>query len=297
MGSHYSVFLFIRTKYEIIYFNLIWEQVTDMRIGTISDLHIDRPSDYTEDEYAKHLALLVQQANLDMLIIAGDISNHYQKSYAFVKQMKALTGVDIRFIPGNHDYWSPEGQSTKDIHAFFLNQPEQLMGRPYIINDEWAIVGNSGWYDYSYANPKYSLEHLERRRFKGATWQDKVHVDWGMSDIEVSRKAAELAEKDLRQVGRRNIILVTHVVTDPSFKVPMPHRIFDYFNAYIGTSDFEPFYQRYPIHYSLMGHVHFRGEISKNGVQYKCVSLGYFREWRSKDIDKEMRHALKIIEI
>ncbi|MDY5060418.1 metallophosphoesterase [Staphylococcus simulans] len=268
-----------------------------MKIGVISDLHIDRPSDYTEAQYTEHLAQLVKEAQLDLLVIAGDISNDHQQSYVFIQQMEMLTGIDVRFIPGNHDYWSTDDTSTQVIHDFFMSKPEQLMGNPYIINDEWAIVGNSGWYDYSYANPKYSLDYLERRRFKGATWQDKVHVDWGMPDREVSRKAAELAEADMKKVQDRNIILITHVVTDPSFKVPMPHRIFDYFNAFIGTSDFMRLYQDYPIRYSLMGHVHFRGSITKDNIHYSCVSLGYFREWRTKDIDKEMRHALKVIEI
>ncbi|GEP83686.1 putative phosphoesterase, putative [Staphylococcus piscifermentans] len=268
-----------------------------MKIGTISDLHIDRPSDYTETEYAETLAQLTQDHQLDVLLIAGDISNDYRKSYQFVKAMQRLTYKEILFIPGNHDYWQVDDKTTHQIHEFFMQQPECLMGHPYIINDEWAIVGNSGWYDYTYASPEYTTERLERRRFKGATWQDKVHVDWGMSDIQVSHKAAALAKRDLQKAGDRKIILATHVVTTPSFRVPMPHRIFNYFNAFIGTSDFEPLYHQYNIQYSLMGHVHFRGETERAGIEFACVSLGYFREWRTKDIEREMSHALKVIEI
>ena len=35
---------------------------------------------------------------------------------------------------------------------------------------------------------------------------------------------------------------MTHIVTHRKFAVPMPHRIFDYFNAFIGTSDFDEIY-------------------------------------------------------
>lgn len=268
-----------------------------MRIGTISDLHIDRPSDYTETEYAETLTSLAEDQHLDVLLIAGDISNDYRKSYQFVQEMKRRTNKEVLFIPGNHDYWNVDEKKTHEIHEFFMQQPECLMGHPYIINDDWAIVGNSGWYDYTFASSEYTTERLERRRFKGATWQDKVHVDWGMSDIEVSHKAAEMAEKDLQKVEDKKIILVTHVVTDPSFRVPMPHRIFNYFNAFIGTSDFQPLFQKYNIRYSLMGHVHFRGETEKDGIEFACVSLGYFREWRTKNIYHEMSHALNVIEI
>lgn len=268
-----------------------------MKIGAISDLHIDRPSDYNKSEYAESLAQIVQSKQLDILLIAGDISNNYKESYQFVLDMKQLTGIAVYFIPGNHDYWSVDDKTTKEIHDYFINQPECLIGHPLVLNDEWAIVGNSGWYDYSYASEQYSIDQLKRGRFKGATWQDKVHIDWGVSDIEMSRDTAKQAEQDLKQVQDKNIILMTHVVTEPSFKVPMPHRIFNYFNAFIGTSDFAPLYQKYPIRYSIMGHVHYRGTITKDNTDYMCVSLGYFREWRTKDIKREMTHALNVIEI
>jgi hypothetical protein len=42
-----------------------------------------------------------------------------------------------------------------------------------------------------------------------------------------------------------------------------PHRIFDFFNAYIGTKDFNYIYDSYNIQYSIMGHVHFRKTLTE----------------------------------
>ena len=68
----------------------------------------------------------------------------------------------------------------------------------------------------------------------------------------MSKLAADSVRRDLEKVKDKNIILMTHIVTHKQFAVPMPHRIFDYFNAFIGTSDFDLFYEKYPIKYSIM---------------------------------------------
>ncbi|MDT3996020.1 metallophosphoesterase [Mammaliicoccus sp. H-M34] len=271
-----------------------------MRIGAISDLHIDRSKDYYPQDFEYILTNEIKRLNLDMLLIAGDVSNHYLQTVQFVQNVKHHSNIDVLFIPGNHDYWKSEkdDKSSYEIFEHYKSQPESIIGNPYIINDDWAIVGHSGWYDYSFADhEKFSLERLERRKYYGSTWLDKEHIDWGKSDLEMSKLAATSVKNDLEQVKDKNIILMTHIVTHKRFAVPMPHRIFDYFNAFIGTSDFDQFYETYPIKFSIMGHVHFRSIIEESGVQYICPCLGYQREWRTQDLETEMKHTIQIIEI
>ncbi len=81
---------------------------------------------------------------------------------------------------------------------------------------------------------EFSLERIARRKYYGATWQDKVKIDWPMEDRKLSSIAAKQTIKDMEQVKNKRIILMTHIVTHPRFAVPMPHRIFDYFNALLG---------------------------------------------------------------
>ncbi|EPZ44080.1 hypothetical protein HMPREF1157_1784 [Staphylococcus epidermidis E13A] len=99
-------------------------------------------------------------------------------------------------------------------------------------------------------------------------------------------------EKDINNVSPRQIILVTHVVTHPQFVVPTSHRIFDFFNAFIGTHDFDTIYRNYPIRFSIMGHVHFRKKLVENNILYICPCLGYQRQWMTDDIAYEINHAL-----
>lgn len=272
-----------------------------MKIGAISDLHIDRYNSdkLKQSDFSITLANEVNKEALDILLIAGDISNDHIRTYEFLQELEKLTGVMIYFVPGNHDFWnqSEDTKSALEIYNFFKETKYSCIGAPVHLNDDWALVMNPAWYDYTYANEKFSLERLGRRQYYGGTWQDKVRISWGMTDPEVSAMMAEEAARDLESVQDKKIILMTHVVTNKHFRVPMPNRLFDYYNAFIGTSDFDQFYEDYDIHYSIMGHIHFRHRIVEGGIDYICACLGYKREWRSDDIVKEIRDALMIIEI
>ena len=52
-----------------------------MKIGTISDLHIDRHSHLNPEIYLEKLCQVIKQRSIELLIIAGDISNDYRISY------------------------------------------------------------------------------------------------------------------------------------------------------------------------------------------------------------------------
>lgn len=272
-----------------------------MKIGVISDLHIDRynTEEIKQKDFSLTLANEVSRHALDLLIIPGDIANDHIVAQYFIQEVEQLTGIKILFVPGNHDFWNfgHDDKTTWDIYRYFRRQKESLIGKPYIINDEWAIVGSPGWYDYSFASKRFTYDELEKREFSGGTWQDKVRLNWNMSDQEVSKYFAEVTKKDLETVKDKKIILVTHVPTHKRFRVPMPHRIFDYYNAFIGTSDFDEFYEEYDIRYSIMGHIHFRYQLEEDGVCYVCSCLGYRREWRTNDLQREIRNTLSIIEI
>ncbi|WOS95459.1 metallophosphoesterase [Nosocomiicoccus massiliensis] len=272
-----------------------------MKIGVISDLHVDRyhNDEINESTFLREVSNEVRRLSLDLLIIAGDISNDHIKSQQFTQAIEGVTGVKVIFIPGNHDFWNASGddKSSWEIYDYFKHQPNSLLEKPYIINDEWAIVGSPAWYDYSFASERFSYEELERRAFKGGHWQDKFNIDFKISDVDVANYFAELTKKDLEKVKDKKIILVTHVATNKKFRVPMPHKIFDYYNAFMGTTKYDDFYNEYDIRYSVSGHIHFRHNFIENGVTFICACLGYRREWRTKVITKEIRDAMYVIQI
>lgn len=267
-----------------------------MNIGTLADLHFDRHQHLTMNDYVDALVQLIAQKKLEILIIAGDISNHYTTSLDFIEQLSSRTSASIYFVPGNHDLWrrNEEDLSTEAILQLYRDHPQCLIGSPVEVK-QYVIAGHIGWYDYSYAAERFTYEKLRRGKHYGATWQDKLHTSFEMSDPALSQYFADEVFKELQRYPNRSVILVTHVVTHPQFIVPMPHRIFDFFNGYIGTRDFNRLYRHFPIPYSVMGHVHFRKRFIDGETTFLCPCLGYPREWRTDDLYTELRHALQVI--
>lgn len=272
-----------------------------MKIGYIADLHIDYLKKHSLELFIETFHQVLKDKKIDLVIIGGDVTNQYQLTLDFINQLsKLIQPIQLAFIPGNHDYWqeNPTIKETWRIHQLFKEHPLSLMNQSIQINNDIAIVGHMGWYNHAYyRKDRFTPEEVERGKFKIATWQDKSRIAWGLSDQQVSKRFKEELKQLMLAVSAKQIILVTHVVTTPVYIVPMPHRAFDFFNAYMATDDLNELYRNYPIRYSLMGHIHFRHHHQKAGIHWAVSSLGYEKQWRSNSIKKEISDSLFIIDV
>ncbi len=69
----------------------------------------------TSEDYLEALVEIVKYKKLDILLIAGDISNHYQLTHQFITQLTKQLDIPVKFVPGNHDLWEVESMTTQDI--------------------------------------------------------------------------------------------------------------------------------------------------------------------------------------
>jgi len=273
-----------------------------MRIGILSDVHIDGNEKAlpSGQSYEKLLSRLLRQRKVDQLLLAGDVSSDYRVSQQFIERVQDLSGIPVLFVPGNHDFWSKKNgvSRTPEIYNYFSRQPETLIANPRIVNDEWAIVGNPGWYDYGYGNQDvYTTAQFSEKKYRFASWNDRHYIDWGMSDQEASNRMLQQLKEDLSKVGNRKVILMTHVATHPEFVVPLPHKVYDYFNAFLGSASYEILYEDYPIAVSVMGHVHFRKTYRTEQTMYISACLGNKKHWRSKDPMRELEETLVTMDL
>lgn len=273
-----------------------------MKVGVISDLHIDTNKKAVPEgeSFAGILAHDLNEQKVELLLLAGDVSSDYQLSQDFIAELVKATNCQVLFVPGNHDFWSRKNgqEDTLGIYNFFKNKPESVLEKPFIINDEWAVVGSAGWYDYGYADvDQYTKEEFDQMKYRIGAWNDKYYVHWPLENQAVAQTMLDKMESDLEEVGNRKIILMTHVVTHPQFVVPLPHRIYDFFNAFLGSSSYEWLYHKYPIKYSVMGHVHFRKTLRDTERTYICACLGNKKHWQSKNLKEEIRRTLVTFEI
>jgi putative phosphoesterase len=271
-----------------------------MKVGFISDLHIDRNFEIPAEFYLKTLLDVVAEQHLQVLVIGGDISNHYATTIKFIETLQKQAEIPVYFIPGNHDFWEEKEakKDTRGIYRLYKEHPQSLIESPVQLTDNFTLVGHPAWYNHAvYDEKQFTSDEVEHGKFRWAYWQDKLRMDWQMTDEDVSQYFSQIIQKDLEQVTTENIILQTHVVTVPEFTMPMPHRIFDFFNAYLATDDLKDFHKKYPITHEVMGHVHFRGDFMKDETRFITNSLGYRREWRGESLYKEMKDSLFILDL
>ncbi len=268
-----------------------------MKIGVISDLHVDLNELAGEPSIEEALIEVAGERRLDGLIVAGDISNDANRSLAVLHELKRRCGIPVWFVPGNHDYWSKinGNRDTWSIYRQFQTFEGCLSERPAVLDNGWVILGNSGWYDYTMGEPGYKFDDFERMHAMDRTWQDSLYVTWGMSNRDIHKYFYDSLERELAEHRGKSIVMVTHMLGHPYFKVPMPHPQWSYFNAFLGSTEYAELYRRYGVRYGIMGHVHYRKDYEDQGTKLICACLGYRKEWRQPSAVAEIRGCLQTI--
>ncbi|MNH71305.1 3',5'-cyclic adenosine monophosphate phosphodiesterase CpdA [compost metagenome] len=273
-----------------------------MRIGIISDVHIDKNNVQNEGTVQEALGRIVQETGTDLLIIAGDVSNNYATTLSFLEEMERRSGVDCLFVPGNHDLWNID-YPEKDAWALYRHLQEfkgNITTAPYHINDEWVVVGDVGWYDFSFGSDKFAEARFQEMEYNERIWKDKIYADWGSSAPEVHQFFYQKLRNQIKRHKDKKIILVTHVVPHENFIVPTPHPVWDYFNAFLGSRHYSDLITEFPdtIKYAICGHVHYRKQFQLGETSLICNCLGDKEEWlHSEEAYEEISHTYLTIEI
>ncbi|MEY8353876.1 metallophosphoesterase [Lachnospiraceae bacterium 54-53] len=267
-----------------------------MKIGVISDIHIDVNKDYPVLEA---LAEAIRRKKLHCLVIAGDVSNNSDMTLDFIQKLSSDSERPVYFIPGNHDIWEQfaKHRDAGILYEKFRRHPLCLLDSPVLLDKDWVLTGETGWYDYSFGNSGFTQRDFERKSINGREWLTSAYADWHKNDTEVHLEMLARLESQFQRFRGKKIIAVTHMITDRYFTVPQNRENWDYFNAFLGSADYGTLFEKYGIQYSLMGHVHFRKRLVKNGVSYICSCLNYYSEWQSKSLETEISNALTVLEI
>ncbi len=269
-----------------------------MKIGIISDIHIDKSykeTDLVEDR----LIEVVNDKALNILIIAGDISNDYELSLMTLDRIEIETECTCLFVPGNHDLWNkhhPDIIHTQWIYEKIYAHKSCLCDKPYELGNDYVIIGDTGWYDFSFGNNQYAYEDYLVGYYKERQWQDKKYINWNVSDVEKCKEIYGRLTKQIDRYKDKKIILVTHMILHPYFLVPLPNETWNYFNAFLGTANYKPLLKS-PVQYVIMGHVHYRKNLEENNIKYLCRCLNYRKQWSEDNAKKQIEETLAVLEI
>lgn len=262
-----------------------------MRIGFISDIHVR-----SDDNIPEVLRDVSIKKNIDLLIIAGDLTSHYKNIPKIIERILDGTSMDLRFIPGNHDLYRQGGGSSLEAYEKLLKSPYNLITNP-IVEKYFVIFGDTGWYDYSYNPNGYTDKELEKKVYGMARWADKTYFNWdGASDQFVSEFFLNRLKNNMEMYSDKEMIVVTHTVPFEKFVTYKGDPYWDYFSAFIGSSKYGELYKKYGVKKCVFGHTHTRYHEMNEGVECICRPLGNIYELEGKDLYEEMMDALFVIE-
>lgn len=238
-----------------------------MRIFTVSDIHIDY-----DENYQWLMGLSEQDYKDDVLILAGDISDHL-KLVADTFNILSRIFSTVFFIPGNHDLWTVRNKIKNSFHKFdFIN----TLARDHGITIEprsfgaLSIIPLQGWYDYSFGEP--SRELLEQwADYRACIWKDNY------TEKEVTEYFVNMNEQHL-DITNDHIITFSHFLPRidlmPGF-IP-PKRRFIY--PALGSQLIEQQIRKIKPNIHIYGHSHVNRNIRLEGIQYINNAFGYPRE-------------------
>lgn len=267
------------------------------RLAVMTDIHLDTNSLTLKRDLYPDLLASLSRVSYDILLLTGDLSNSSRTSVNILNRLQEDTGKPVLFIPGNHDV-TKHGKSSWDSYNLLKEHKSSLIDKPYLINDNHVIIGDMGWYDYSYAPDTISKQVIKQR--KKSLWDDAKYVKWEMEDEEVLCLILNKLRLQLEEHRNKTIIFVNHFIPFNDFVTYSTDGEWNLCNAFMGSKKIGELINEYSnIKYVLFGHTHRRFGLIQDykDKTFLCNPVGYSHEWNSEDAENEFLSCINLIEI
>ncbi|WP_174615609.1 metallophosphoesterase [Virgibacillus ihumii] len=267
-----------------------------MKIGVLSDIHEGINRKKTGEDILPTIHNWIDTNNPDVFIIAGDMTAKPQQALTLLNQLqKTCSKTKILFVHGNHDVYD---ENSVNAYETLLQFPGNLGNGVVELNKDWVVIGDGGWYDYSYGLPQFKTNDFKKGTFRDFTWPDKTYAHWSEPDQDVTDRYIRKLSYWLEKHREQNIIMVTHFVPFSHFVEVKNDPGWDFFNAMQGSSVFGELAKQYNIKKYIFGHVHKRYHEQYNGMEIICNPLGYYpHEWATDSAEEEITSTIKMITI
>lgn len=280
-----------------------------MKIGVISDIHIDEQKD--ETAFERIFSDCINESGADVFLIAGDISEYYIRSLNFIKRLRGKISCKLFFCPGNHDLWSKyEPEKTVDDIIAYMNSEDGdegfIQNKAVPLSKDTVLIAGCGWYDYTFSySDRFSKKQMKEKKYMDRQWKDGLYARHERPDEDVNRDWNAELHNLIDLYSDCNVIFMTHMVNHPAFLVGSDHEkyeMFQYFNGFMGSQGLYEITKRINVKYSISGHVHYRKSFyDDNGTYYMCRCLGYPGEFSAfggkQDLKAQINNTIEIIVI
>jgi predicted phosphodiesterase len=182
-----------------------------MRLGWLSDIHLDAAPERTRAAFLRELAA----TRVDAWLLGGDIDIAPYLVRA-LRDIKSALSDPVYFVLGNHDFYGASIASVRDDVRSAAGSCGNLVwltgADPVALDGEVALVGDDGWGDGRFGDPHGSTLELTDfyaiRDLVGLSREDRIRALNRLGD----ECAARLAPK-LRAAAnmRHHVVVLTHV--------------------------------------------------------------------------------------
>lgn len=270
-----------------------------MNILFLSDIHLDNNSKAIGRDLIVDLVEYINEKNPHILVIAGDISSDYKTSINVLDIIEEKTGVKTLFIPGNHDIWVNSNEKSWTAYEKLKKHKSSLIDKPYHANDEYVIIGDMGWYDYSFG-PSTIPQHLYWSK-KKRLWNDGNYALWQRKDEEVLDYVLKKLALQLEKNKEKKVIFVNHFIPFEDFIIKSESdNNWNMCNGYMGSKKIGDLIKKYPnIEWVVFGHTHKKYGVIEDykGYNFICQPIGYAHEWKEDTFMKELNEYGTMITI
>jgi hypothetical protein len=278
-----------------------------MRLLVTADIHYNHRRSRAPAE-----ALIAQMnaAGGDGVLVVGDTACLDGDWLERCLGLFSIRGPKL-FVAGNHELWTNGRDSLAGLDEELPRRVRAmgwhwLTGGPWRMGG-WAIVGNVGWYDYSFAPADLGIPRrfFEAKMSPGAAatlgghaellagqdispgamgliarWNDGVHVKLGMSDEQFLERCIGELSRDLASVAdARNVLMAVHHVPDEALlppHAPPPRSVWAFARAYLGSGRMMRAIEKFPnVRKVVCGHSHFAARALIGGIEAVNIGSSY----------------------
>lgn len=270
-----------------------------MRLAVISDLHLDI-NRLDVSAIAKVMADYLLKKQVDSYVLAGDTFNSLDKTREFVQQLQALlrNKIQVFYLAGNHEMG--DGKPYEEYEA---SKPDGYLHNQSVDFGEYRLIGNNGWYDYSFDHDQHSEKEIQR--FKRVFWYDR-RIAQVISDQEralISRGQILKEVAEAKTAGQKPIV-ISHFSPDKKIvnAIPFSKSKMAILKAYLGSARLGEQLVDAEVPIVVSGHVHWHLPVhQEKETSYYNVSLGYetkrIHEWSQKDFFTEWQRRLLVLDL
>lgn len=269
-----------------------------MKLLVFSDLHVDYNSETLGRNIAPDIAAYIREVAPDRVLVAGDMAGGAERCIRYIEEIQEGSGVPLSYVPGNHSVWTLDKTADSwQEYERLAAHPSSLIDRPVTLTDDWVLIGDMGWYDYSFEADTAREEVVKR---KNSVWKDSVLARFGLEDEALTTHMLERVSKQFAAHADKQIVFANHFIPWIEYAPVSPHsEIWNMIRPFMGSTRLGALIDAHPnVQVTVFGHKHWRhGLVQRGDRQLICAPLGYVKEWRTGKLGEELRACGVVIEL